>query len=286
MTEDIYIGVAHDMPNDVLLGGALITMVEPTPGFEATYNRWYEDDHFYSGATMGPWVFAARRFVATRALRAQRYPTGTTREGSYVSFYWHTAGHLADIERWAIEALQGELLPAGRGCPYRKHIYTAFHELSFAHIVDPEPMRSVHALDHPYSGVVVELLDAPAAAGRAELVDWLREEFVPTSARSVRSVGQCLAFTPLTFRADMAAEMGWNGQDPRCRVCLVWFLGEDPLDFWPAQFSEHESVLRSKGLAELRFASAFVPTIPGTERYVDELGESGTGAADRPDGRY
>ncbi len=29
------------------IGSALITMVEPHPGHERAYNRWYEDDHPY-----------------------------------------------------------------------------------------------------------------------------------------------------------------------------------------------------------------------------------------------
>ena len=42
------------------IGGALISMVEPHPGHEYAYNRWYEDDHYYSGALFMPWMFAGR----------------------------------------------------------------------------------------------------------------------------------------------------------------------------------------------------------------------------------
>ena len=59
---------------EVTIGSALITMVEPHEGHERAYNRWYEDDHFYAGATAGPWMFAARRWVATRDLQSLRYP--------------------------------------------------------------------------------------------------------------------------------------------------------------------------------------------------------------------
>jgi hypothetical protein len=51
---DPYSEIAHHFPNEVAIGGALITMVEPNPGREHAYNRWYEDDHFYSGAMQGP----------------------------------------------------------------------------------------------------------------------------------------------------------------------------------------------------------------------------------------
>jgi hypothetical protein len=31
------------------VGSMLLTLVDPNPGFEAAYNRWYERDHFYAG---------------------------------------------------------------------------------------------------------------------------------------------------------------------------------------------------------------------------------------------
>lgn len=56
---DVYAQVAADQPDGVQLGGALISLVEPSPGYERAYNRYYEDDHFYAGAMAGPWVFQA-----------------------------------------------------------------------------------------------------------------------------------------------------------------------------------------------------------------------------------
>lgn len=61
-------------PYDVAIGSALITMVEPHEGHEHAYNRWYEDDHFYSGAMAMPWMFGGRRWVAPTNLQAFRSP--------------------------------------------------------------------------------------------------------------------------------------------------------------------------------------------------------------------
>jgi len=61
-------------PYDTKIGAALITLVEPHVGHERAYNRWYEDDHFYSGAMAMPWMFAGRRWVATADHQALRYP--------------------------------------------------------------------------------------------------------------------------------------------------------------------------------------------------------------------
>lgn len=45
---ELYGELASAGPYGVRPGHALITMVEPHPGHEFAYNRWYEDDHFYS----------------------------------------------------------------------------------------------------------------------------------------------------------------------------------------------------------------------------------------------
>ena len=60
---------------EIELGSALFTLVEPHKGHEVAYNRWYERDHFYAGCMVGPWLYAGRRWVATRDEKALR--TGT-----------------------------------------------------------------------------------------------------------------------------------------------------------------------------------------------------------------
>src|SRR5947209_12808657 len=74
------------------IGSALITMVEPHPGQELAYNRWYEDDHYISGAMAMPWMFAGRRWVATRPLQLLRYPADSAvakpvTAGAYITVY-------------------------------------------------------------------------------------------------------------------------------------------------------------------------------------------------------
>jgi hypothetical protein len=141
-------------PNDVAIGGALITMVEPDPGREHAYNRWYEDDHFYSGAMHGPWTFAGRRFVAPRSLRDRRAAVESSAvqppdAGCYISLYWITKGHEEDNERWSFLAMADALMPYGRGFTDRTHVYTAFHRYRFGLVRDPGPMKPHLALDAP-----------------------------------------------------------------------------------------------------------------------------------------
>ena len=63
-----------DVGGEIRLGSMLFTLVEPHRGHEVEYNRWYERDHFYAGCMVGPWLYSGRRWVATRDLKALRFP--------------------------------------------------------------------------------------------------------------------------------------------------------------------------------------------------------------------
>ncbi len=79
-------------------GSMLFTMVDPERGHEVEYNRWYERDHFYAGCMIGPWLFAGKRWVATRELKDLRFPRGDTpvaspvEKGSYLAVYYVLEG--------------------------------------------------------------------------------------------------------------------------------------------------------------------------------------------------
>jgi hypothetical protein len=276
MEPDPYLQIAHHLPTEVDLGGALITMVEPHDGFEHAYNRWYEDDHFYSGAMVGPWVFAGRRWVAPRELQLLRYPADSpiarpVTAGCYISLYWQSAGHHADAIRWGAEAMRKNLYPSGRGFDERTHIYTAFSDYEFGVVRDAgSPMRVEHALNHPFQGLVVEVVQPDDGADRADVIAALRDEFVP--GRMAGTPAAIVAgFTPQPIPGDdpgpipnisSAVGAGRN-------LTLLWFLQAHPRDCWDA-FASHGDEMGKVG-GTLVFAAPFVPTIPGTDTYVDEL---------------
>src|SRR3954465_2572303 len=91
----------------VKVGSMLFTMVDPNPGFEVAYNRWYEQDHFYAGCMVGPWLFAGRRWVATQDMKAWRRGSqpglfGGRGLGSYLAVYWILDGRHDDHVDWAL----------------------------------------------------------------------------------------------------------------------------------------------------------------------------------------
>src|SRR5262245_15805402 len=132
MAENPYSTLPTEGPYEVRIGSGVSTMVEHHPGHERAYNRWYEDDHFYSGAMAMPWMFAGRRWVAPRDLQQLRYPSDSAiaqpvTAGCYLSVYWITDGRYEDHIRWTVATNQ-RLAPDGRIYNDRTHVYTAFQE--------------------------------------------------------------------------------------------------------------------------------------------------------------
>lgn len=271
MSEDLYSALAAARPLAATLGGALITMPQAHAGREEAFNRWYEDDHYISGAMVGPWLFAGRRFVRCKLPRFAGSGMTPTEMGSFISLYWAIAGHVDDAWHWVQAALK-ELIADGRGPRDRTRVYSAMHDFEFAHIFDPAPMAEIHALDYPYRGLAVELIDAPDEGSRDGLLQWLRDDFIPAHRGPA---GQCLAFVPRGLREERKDESGGKGKEsgvvslaidpnPGCRVCLLWFLHEDPHDFWPGVFARHAAAIEASGQGKLVLLAPFVPTLPGT----------------------
>ncbi len=273
MTESPYSVLPREGPYEVAIGSALITMVEPQPGHERAYNRWYEDDHFYSGAMAMPWMFAGRRWVAPRRLQELRYPADSAiaqpvTAGCYLSVYWITDGRYDDHLRWTVATNQ-RLLPDGRIYLDRTHVYTAFQEYVGAVYRDADGPRDVHSLDYPFGGLVLEVVDAVGDTDRPALWSWLRDEHVPAALEG-SDVVMCLAFQPMPLPEDRQSYVeDLPGLDRR--ITLLWFTERSPAESWDAVFAGEGASVAASGKGRVELVAPFIPTVPGTDRYVDEL---------------
>jgi hypothetical protein len=152
----------------------------------------------------------------------------------------------------------------------RTHVLTAFqdHETTVYRDGAAGP-RDVHALDHPYAGLVLEVVDADGPGERAALLEWLRTRHLPR-----RLVGSPAAmvtlFRPTPLPGDrMTYVRQVEGVDTR--LTLLWFLEADPRECWESHFTGLDAAVAEGGLGRVELVAPFVPTVPGTDRYVDEL---------------
>ncbi|MET7681422.1 hypothetical protein [Streptomyces sp. NPDC005423] len=271
---DLYAELAAVGPYGADLGHALITMVEPHPGREREYNRWYEDDHFIAGAMAMPWMYAGRRWVATRDLQLLRYPEKSAvaqpvTAGCYLSVYWMTAGRYADHMKWTV-GINKRLNRDHRVFQDRTHVFTAFQDHTTTVYRDGgHGPRDIHALDHPYAGLVVQVIDADSPAGLTDLLAWLRDDHLPKQlAGSPAAMVTVFAPTPLPMdRMTYVKQVEGVGT----RLTLLWFLQHDPRDTWRDHFANLDTAVAASELGVVRFVAPFIPTVPGTDRYVDEL---------------
>jgi len=271
---ELYGELASVGPYGVAVGHALITMVEPHPGYERAYHRWYEDDHFIAGAMAMPWMYAGRRWVATRDLQLLRYPSKSAiaqpvTDGCFITAYWLTSGRYDEHMRWTV-GINRRLNRDGRVFQERTHVFTAFqdHDVTVYRDGASGP-RDFHALDHPYSGLVLEVIDAESAAGRVELLEWLRSRHLPELLAG-SPAAMVTVFRPTPLPGDrMTYVKQVEGVDTR--LTLLWFLEADPRECWEGYFTGLEAPVAETGLGRVELVAPFIPTVPGTDRYVDRL---------------
>ncbi len=263
----------NDYP--VQVGSMLFTLVDPHRGHEVAYNRWYERDHFYAGCLIGPWLFAGRRWVATRALKDLRFPTDSpvavpVDAGSYLAVYWVHEGHHDEHFGWAIEQVQ-HLYRDGRGFAERTHVHTVLADRPWAVYRDPDPVPLELALDHGYGGLVTVALDRSEGVAAATLDDYLTSDALPAlmagSPIAIASSWRPIPRDGVTSAAPMDLGSPTGGDE---RSLQLLFVEGDPAGAWDRVHAYADQVTGS-GLASIVLAAPFLPTLVGTDTYTDQL---------------
>ena len=266
----------------VRVGAMLFTLVDPTEGNEVAYNRWYEEDHLYSGCMVGPWLFAGRRWVSTRRLKDLRAPQGVPDDaavarpldaGSYLATYFIHAGHEAEHFDWANKQVF-ELYGNGRGFDERRHAHTSlyFHVGEHRGGAAAPGVPAHVALDHPYGGLVSLHVDRDPDVRHEAYAEWFDDEVVPTLLGPDGPVDLVLDWRPIIPKGaegEAPMELG-TGPGTRQRSLQMMFCKGDPRDDWDTVIAAVERI-DAAGPAAVRLVAPFIPTIPGTDSYTDEL---------------
>ena len=260
---------------EIALGSVLFSIVEPRPGHEREFHRWYERDHFYTGCMAGPNYFSGRRWVATKPLKALRFPADTPitpdiAKGSYLVTYWILDGTYAETLRWSVDQVL-QLHQQNRMQPPRDNISTAFYRYVWGAFRDDDGVPPELALEHPYRGIAVTMIDRAACVGEADLSTWLKDGYLPRMmANSPVAMTLCLRPRALPDDAPSYVPRPDPGELDR-RYLLLSFLEADPQDGWVTAFAGFDRALTEAGLGKVIYAAPFIPTVPGTDKYVDEL---------------
>lgn len=265
--------MAGNETDEIRLGSMLYTLVEPRKGHEVAYNRWYERDHFYAGCMIGPYQFAGQRFVATRPYKDLRYPAATPitpdpLTGSYLAIYWVLAGHHGEWNRWAVDQVN-RLHANGRMFAERDHIHTALYNFGWARARDGEAGVPIElAFDHRFGGLVTIVGELAGDATHDDVDAWLRDAHLPElmAGSTIALAGR---FSPIPLLVDAPSDVPRQEGVER-RFMLLCFTDDDPAEEWD-RFAAVGKQLDASGLATLLWAAPFIPTIPGTDTYTDQL---------------
>jgi hypothetical protein len=254
----------------IKLGSILFTMVEPHKGHEVEYNRWYERDHFYAGCLVGPGILAGSRWVATKPYKDLRYPADTPiaadpQLGSYLATYWIEASQSKEWGAWGGKEVH-RLHAENRMFEERDHIHTKMYLYRGGVFRDADGVPPEIALDHGFKGLAVTFLEGE---DRKALDKWYRETYLPDVLKG-SPIAMTLAFTAIPIPSDAPGDVPRVADDAK-RMLYLSFLDRDPAEVWDPLFVKQGEQVEAAGLGKVIWAGAFIPTIPGTDTYTDQL---------------
>ncbi len=256
------------------LGAAIFALHDPLRGHEVAFHRYYERDHMYAAAIMAPWTIAGQRFIATHDLKALRYPSsgpfGPATAGSFLTAYWIQDGRLADQQSWVAEQML-ELNAGGRTFSERTVQTATAYDLVGTWERDVDGVPPWLALDHRYPGLVWLVVERTPATPLEDLAEGLCDGVFPDEFGANSSpVAMAVLFTP------RPKEPWWPPAAPDVpgvgeRIMVALFLEDDPRTAWDVYFDGLGASIERRGHGRALLVAPFIPTVPGTDRHLDQL---------------
>jgi hypothetical protein len=183
--------------------------------------------------------------------------------GSFIAAYWFLDGSVDEHFKWSFGAMP-DLVAAGRMNPNRTHVSTSLYDL--CHVVNRAgwPVAGQIALDHPYQGMVAMWTDRAEGTALDALADWIAQTLAPKVLDG--PVAQAI-----TFAARDMPGVPNSGVGVGTRLLTMFFVQSDPRDVWASRFTGLDTVVRDSGLGSVALVAPFIPVIPGTNTYLDQL---------------
>jgi hypothetical protein len=260
------------------LGHLIVAIAEPHRDTVATYDEWFEAHHMYDAVLVGPGAFAAQRYVATRDLKALRYPLdgavfADAAIGSFVALYYLAPGSAEDHFAWSFP--QNAWLGAtGRNNADRTLVLTWLCDAAGVVARDGHRVPPQVALDHPYAGIVMVWIERSEQETLEDLRAGLLDEHLTALVHEDTGVQQVQLWAPREFpdtrgTPTTPGSVVTNAAVGRQLLALC-FLGEHPATQWERSFAQFGERLAEAG-ASTRLVAPFVPTVRGAGARLDEL---------------
>jgi len=148
-------------------------------------------------------------------------------------------------------------------------VHASFYMHQWAALRDADGVPPEVALDRGFPGVAMVLSERPEGVSAEERTRFMLEDRLP-HALPGSTAALCLSLTPLelpkTSPAYRAPEPGFDR-----RHLEIYFLDETPEVGWANEIAPLGPALEGAGMGEVLFTAGFIPTVPGTDRYVDEV---------------
>jgi hypothetical protein len=214
---------------------------------------------------IGPWNFAAKRWVATRDLKALRHPdpspiTSSKDVGSFLAMYWILKGHHDEWTKWGRRQVK-VLIDADRMFEHRDHVHTQMYRYEWGVNRDADGVPAELALDHPWKGLVVVWSETDDRD--AMLADY-RTKIVPSQIAG-SGAALCLCFTPIPMPSGPPSGVQESSGDEG-RFLRLYFLDREP-----DAVARETFVNADAEAAQVALVAPFLPTVPGTDTYTDQL---------------
>ncbi len=269
----------------IKIGRMLFTLVDPHPGHEKAYNRWYERDHYYAGCLIGPGWFSGARWVATRTLKDLRTPAESPvaepfDAGSFLSTYWV----LRDTEdpEWSSRQVRW-IYANNRGFDQRTHVHTGRYAYASTTYRDDDGVPVELAFDHHYRGLGVVMLE-PAGQATPEAVIAESEQAAGRQLFGDRRIDMVVSLVPFVRTAVVpeaapgekpapgapgGPSLGTEGGSPE-RVLQLVLIETGPVEVWE-RVRAYAADLEASGTARATFVAPFHRSVVGTDTYVDQI---------------
>jgi hypothetical protein len=144
---------------------------------------------------------------------------------------------------------------------HRDHVHTLLYRYEWCAGGSDAGVPPELALDHPFGGLVVTMIERAEGVSQADVHAW---------ARDARQSTLILGFTPMPLPPGApVTQPGLERLDRR--TLMLGFSDAPPAQVWDAHREMCGSAAQRDGVGRVVWTSPFLPTVPGTDTYTDHL---------------